>query len=286
MNLRFPLKDVKLQIATQKKVVKAPLFDDGFFRLNQNEFSITVEGVASYYVADGKDIEIHPEEGASREMVEVFLNNWGTVGILHQRKILNFHASAFQWHGNGMMVCGDSGAGKSSLTAAFCLEDARFISDDITLVTFLGEQAMIQTIPTRIALKEETVKQLNLQQHKPIAINPINEKRLFELNSAGNSNVPLKQIIWLNKHNKSTIEFAELDRIERFTLLRGEICGWEMLNGMKETEINYLEQLLKISRDISVVKVTRPENLQIAALISAVRNYLGAGRYNLSNPTM
>jgi len=34
------------------------------------------------------------------------------------------------------MICGDAGAGKSSLTASFCLEGAEFLTDDVTPLLF------------------------------------------------------------------------------------------------------------------------------------------------------
>ena len=90
----------------------SPLFEDGLFRVKQNECSIDIEGVAFYYVSGGKSICITPYAGAEESIIEHFLHKWGVVIILHQRKILNFHASAFSLHDRGIMICGDSGAGK------------------------------------------------------------------------------------------------------------------------------------------------------------------------------
>jgi len=36
MKFKFPLADVNIEITTIKKEVVTPLYDDGFFRLNQN----------------------------------------------------------------------------------------------------------------------------------------------------------------------------------------------------------------------------------------------------------
>ena len=41
------------------------------------------------------------------------------------------------------MICGHSGTGKSSVTAAFCQEGAIFINDDITPVAVAGSKTTI-----------------------------------------------------------------------------------------------------------------------------------------------
>lgn len=274
MNFRFPLNDVKIEIATEKKVVENPLFDDGFYRSSQNEFSIELEGVASYHVSNGNQIKIYPLEGATPEMIELFLNNWGVVGILHQRKILNFHSSSFNLNGNGIMVCGDSGAGKSSLTAAASLNGAQFLTDDITAVIFREGNPVIMPFPNRIALKEETITQLDLRKYKPVATNPFNQKNIFDFGSLDSPNIPLSHVLWINVHKKNKLEFSELEGLEKFTMLRGEICGWEMLNGMKETETIYMNQLLNISRNIRITKILRPQVFPLVELTNAVNGYL------------
>ena len=53
MQLKFPLSDVKIEITQIKKEVDKPLYDDGFYKLNQNEFSMDVEGVGSFYASGG-----------------------------------------------------------------------------------------------------------------------------------------------------------------------------------------------------------------------------------------
>jgi hypothetical protein len=54
--------------------------------------------------------------------------------LLAWRGSLPFHGSAVSIDGHGVMICGVSGAGKSSLTAALVAEGAHFISDDLSVV--------------------------------------------------------------------------------------------------------------------------------------------------------
>ena len=132
MNFNFPLKDVKIEITSEKKKVGSPLYEDGFYCLNQHEFSMDVKEVAWFYVSGGDFISILPYPGANQTTIELYLNGSAYGAILHQRKILPLHGSCFRYKGSGVMICGDAGAGKSSLTASFCLKGAEFLTDDVT----------------------------------------------------------------------------------------------------------------------------------------------------------
>ena len=53
--------------------------------------------------------------------------------LLAWRGGLPFHGSAVSIEGKGVLICGESGAGKSSLTAALIAEGASFVSDDLSM---------------------------------------------------------------------------------------------------------------------------------------------------------
>ena len=132
MNFSFPLKDVTIKIASEKKLVEFPLFEDGSYCLNQHELSMDVREVAWFYVSGGNFISLVPYPDADEMTIELYLNGSAYGAILHQRKILPLHGSCFSYEGSGVMICGDTGAGKSSLTASFCLDGAEFLTDDVT----------------------------------------------------------------------------------------------------------------------------------------------------------
>ena len=68
--------------------------------------------------------------------------------------------------------------------------------------------------------------------------------------------------------------FRNLSPAERFSLLRSEICSWEILAGMPLTEQEYLHQLLEIVQQVKFVRVVRPSDIKISDLHKAVIAYL------------
>lgn len=160
MKIHFPLKDVIIKEVTTARKVDDPVYADGFWQMNQNEFSMQVEGVGSYYACNGNEVEYAPLPSATPESVELYLNGSVYGAVLHQRKILPLHGSCFIEQGMGVMLCGDSGSGKSSLTTAFCMNGAEFLTDDVTPIVFDNNKPFILSFSDRIKLWKHTLENL------------------------------------------------------------------------------------------------------------------------------
>jgi hypothetical protein len=58
---------------------------------------------------------------------------------------------------------------------------------------------------------------------------------------------------------------------ERFSLLRSEVCSWEILAGMPETEKAYLQQLLAIVEQTKFISIVRPPDIDLHEFHAFVR---------------
>ncbi|WP_340112524.1 hypothetical protein [Maribellus mangrovi] len=272
--LRFPLKDVEIRITDTPTKIADPLFCKDQQCSAPDEFSMYMEGAGWLYTQGGNRLEFAPDTDAQDEIIEILVGNWGLVSLLHQRKWLNFHASAFALNEKGIMVCGDSGAGKSSLTAGFCAQGATFMNDDVTVIEFNDSKPMIRHLSTKMALTENTLSQLPNNKQKWSGVNPFNQKKWFEQEAPSETYAPLDHVLWIVKGKTKQLKLTELEPMQRFILLRGEICGWEMLAGMKETEAYYLHKLLEISQNVQITRVDRPEEFPLNDLIAVLYKHM------------
>ncbi len=266
MQFRFPLSDVKIEISNTKKEVATPLYDDGFFRLNQNNFSMNVKGVGWFYASGGNYISLVPSPKATKASIELYLNGSTYGAILHQRKIMPIHGSCFISNNMGVMLCGESGAGKSSLTASFCHNGSTFLTDDVTPIQFSEELPFILPLSDRIKLWDDSLNQLNLKKNNLTQISQDYQKFYVAFDSNIAEPYPLNLIFIIEKHENDEVKFQELEGIECFTALRNEIYRWEYLEGMRESETSYLQHLIHMSTNITVIKVFRPKNIEIERL--------------------
>jgi hypothetical protein len=268
------LPGVTIACTNTVSVLSHPLYKAESWQVNQEEFDLQVEGVGSFYAAGGDLIEYSTETGADVAWVKLYLNGQVLVALLHQRKIINFHASSFIHDGRGVMILGETGAGKTSITVAFAMKGAGFLSDDLTPVIFKGSTPCVWPLTRDIKLREDTVQQLGISREKLKEAEAGTGKQYLDVNRADVSDYPLHTILKIETGDSTKVEFHEPAAAEKFSLLRSEICSWEMLAGMPETEAAYLQQLLKIVEQVRFVRVVRPDKIEISVLHAAVRDYL------------
>lgn len=270
--VKFPLNNVSIGITSSKLLVESPEHEFEFIRVAPKEISLDVDGLVCLHIKDGKEISIWPYPGADMTLIQDQLLKWGIISILHQRKILNFHASSFSFNDKGVMVCGDTGAGKSSLTAAFGLEEGVFLNDDITAITFVDRQAGIMKLEDKISLHRDSIDQL--KQGKKVITLPDGYKHTLKPGGEAKAFTPLNYILAISIEKRSKIKTEEIKGTEKFALLRGNICSWEMLKGMPGLEEEYLRQLIAISSSIPLFLVRRPEKIEVNALKKAVQSII------------
>jgi hypothetical protein len=274
MKYIFLVKDVLLKEADTVPMVEKPLASGDMWQASGAEFSLQALGVGDFYVRDGSEVRFSPQSGADPEWVQLYLNGQVLVALLHQKKIINFHASSFIHNERGVMILGETGAGKTSITVAFAMNGAGFLSDDLTPVIFKGSKPYLWPLNRDIKLREDTVQQLGINREKLKEAEAGTGKQYLNVNRADVSDYPLHTIMKIETGDSTKVEFHEPAATEKFSLLRSEICSWEILAGMPETEAVYLQQLLKIVEQVRFVKVVRPVKIEISLLHEAVRDYL------------
>jgi len=273
MKVRFPLNDVVIKQVTETRKAENPLYADSFWQMNQVEFAMQVEGVAEFYARDGSYVEYAPAVGAGMNEIELYLNGSVYGAILHQRKILPLHGSSFRYDGIGVMICGDAGAGKSSLTASFCLRGAEFLTDDVTPVLLREGKPFIWALSDRMKLWGDTLEQLGTEEEDLHEIVPGIGKYFYHIKDTDGETVTLDHVFILQKGEGLAPEFTELKGSQKLVALRGEIYRHEYLQGMPENEARYFLDILDISNVVRVFLVCRPQASGVREITAAMMSW-------------
>ncbi|MFA6713518.1 MAG: hypothetical protein WCR82_06540 [Bacteroidales bacterium] len=232
------------------------------FKIKEDDFFLDIKNVARYRVQEGQTILVDPYENADKESVKLFLDGSALGALLHQRGILPFHSSSFLYKDKGIMVCGDSGAGKSSLTAAFFQQGASFINDDITPVSISDPEITIIPVKTQMKLWDDSLNKLNIDSNNLLRIRPKLNKFYLPMDK-NISEHRLDQIFILSIHNKDEFMAIELKGIDKYNVLRNQIYRKVYLRGMPEIQKKYFKQLFLLAKNIPVIRVTRPNICEI-----------------------
>ncbi len=275
MNFRFPLADVTITVTKDKRRVTVPLYSDEWNEINQEEFTLDVEEVAWFYAREGTHIEISPYPGYSQTSIELFLNSTVYAAVLQQRQILALHGSCFGYVGKNLMVCGESGAGKSSLTAAFCMEGSRFITDDVSPIVFNEGKPFVLSLGNRVKLWEDALAQLDIEKSGLPKIQEDMDKFYVPMGNDSTEAVELNEIFFLEVSTELSVPaFESVAGTEKLTLLRSQIYRLEMLKGMPANDRVFFPKLALLSNRVKMTRVMRPTNISIAAMKNHLQNYL------------
>lgn len=256
------------------RVIGSPLYKGENCQVLGNEYSVQATGIGSFYACNGSDIEYSPAPGADPAWVRLYLNGQVLVALLHQRKIINFHASSFLYNDQGVMILGETGAGKSSLTLAFALRHGGFLTDDLTPVVFNGTIPCIMPLNRKVKLRRDTADKLSIEPTRLTDAEKGTGKKYLNLEPVQMNPHRLHTILKVETGKVNKPRFIKPPAGEKFSLLRSEICLWEILAGMPGTEENYLQQLVMILKKTDLFRVIRPETINIKEFQTAVQDFL------------
>lgn len=178
-------------------------------------FRFEWNGVATFDIFDGNRIEYCPGTKWTGVLPWPFYSTI-TALLLAWRGSLPFHGCAVSIDGKGVLICGVSGAGKSSLTAALVAEGARFLSDDLSVVVPDKDKNgwSIVTGRPNIRLFPSIGRWFFADDTRPLPNDPRDKVLAIPASSPNDSPMPLRQIIFLGGPEKS------LSAIDQFMLLR------------------------------------------------------------------
>lgn len=136
---------------------------------NVNEFVMPDE-MGIIYVCNSDLIIVYCKSVLKWKQVQICLLGFSFSFILIKRSIFTFHGNAILHNKKCLLIVGDSGSGKSSLTAAYLAKGDKFLTDDISRVGFTDSVAMIYPSYPFIKICKSTAKQLNIDLSNAIEV--------------------------------------------------------------------------------------------------------------------
>ena len=271
MNLHFPLSDIELeQITGSFPDIENVRFRRPNFAINDDKFFLNVREVAQYQAVNGSKVQYILYKNADQASVELFLNGSVLGAILHQKGILPFHGSSFDYKNKGIVICGNSGVGKSSVTMAFCLKGAKLINDDITPVIVNNNHSFLIPMKSKIKLWDDSMDQLNIDQQELVQIRPHLKKYYLKSDNVANENQIIDHIFILSVHNKNEYIVQEHDGIKKYNALRKQIYRRGYLKGMPLREKQYFKDLFNVAASCRLTEITRPRKIQIVETMARI----------------
>ncbi|MBN2613955.1 MAG: hypothetical protein JXB00_20525 [Bacteroidales bacterium] len=249
--------DIIIREGVIPEAITNPLNKGVLFQAGAEEFLLKVDGLAKFYVQKGETITVEITNKDSGDDISAFI--LGTVfgALLHQRRLLPLHGSAVLYQEKGIVFSGNSGAGKSTIAAAFLEKGAQLLADDISLIGFNNNEA--QVIPAFPGMKiwEDSLKVLG---KKPDKYNPIRKnlkKYLYPVETFHTKEAAISHIFIIGTHNLETFEIAGLQGIEKFNALKNNTY---FFRGMNKTGIleKHFQLCNMLAPKVKITRIVRP----------------------------
>jgi len=252
--------DASIYFGPVNQKINNAVYEDDNIKYSKNEFYLHIKGIADFYVSDGTKIVVELENESILVQAKVFLLGSCLGILLAQRKTIAIHGGAVVVGGNSIIITGNTGAGKSTLTCAFRKEGYKFLADDVVA---LGEKEKgnIIAFPAfpQQKLCKDAIEKMGYKTEELVLIDEKREKYSIPLNNHFLMEaVSLKAIYELNSVDEDLVKLEELFGTNKFNTILKNIYRIETIR-LDDFDPVYFKKCVEIAKSIKVYKLSRPK---------------------------
>lgn len=248
-----------------------------FYYAAPGRFLFSMDSVAKYMVKQGEEIIIEREKDALDSEVKLFLTGSVFGAMLLQRGYTPLHGCAISKDDQALIICGKSGAGKSSLAAEFIQQGYYLLADDISVIDIQDKLPIVRKGIQLLKLWEDTVKTLHIDTGPGDKLRPsLNKYRKSYEDKATPACTILGAIVLLDTKNSPGFSVEELFGVDKFNCLRSNIYRGIYIEPLDASE-NIFVTLSRLLEKVRVFRVVRPITpLKIKELAKFVKSTIHA----------
>lgn len=232
----------------------------GRHRISGGDDLLNVVDIARYRCRGGREMLVDAHPGVPERNVRLYLLGSAMGLLLHQRGLFPLHANAIEVNGRAHLFAGPSGVGKSTLAAWFHDHGYRVIGDDVALIRFDRERAVVEAGLPRLRLWRDAVSASGrtAEQYQRSYVGDDQwEKYDVPLGSDKLSPVPLASVFLLEDGNEE--RFEELTGVAAVQLFMDHTYRGGYLSDGDELQ-THLATCLRLARTVPVTRWQRPKD--------------------------
>lgn len=225
------------------------------------------------YVHNGEEIRYELRLGGQEEKVNSYLAGFGMAFLALQRGLLPIHSSSLMKNGEAVLISGDSGAGKSTTTAAYIEEGYSLMADDITFVGADDEGNVLAYpgFPYQKLCRNEVEKRHDGEEGL-IYIDEDRDKFLVPWRGLYSPNPkPVKGIIFLSLTGEENLIVEDIKGFKKYVILSRCLYMRRLIGGQAyEKAIG--EKVMWLASKVRLIGAARPmEKDTIDELVRSTR---------------
>ena len=222
-----------------------------------------IADTADYYVT--KDcITVSPIDGADSNRIKCFLLGSSSGFMFVLRQMVAIHGGGIAKNGKGVIITGESGAGKSTVANSLRDRGYEFISDDVCVITKKHDEVRINLAYPQQKLCRDAALRMGYSLDELIYINEDRDKFAVRLKDGfraeGEKFSYLFEIMLSNYENdEDDVSFTELVGHDALAAIIRNIYRGSDAFSLFGIKPMYMKLLLDIAKDIKVYQIKRPK---------------------------
>lgn len=258
--------DLRIELGPVPEDLTAPgSIREGDTSINATEFILRLP-IGRYLATNGNKITVDIFPNADDKSIRLFLLSNAMPAIIHQRHKICLHAGAIVVNNELVLICGDSGAGKSTTISALMQKGYQIFSDDVCVLNPpASPEKYIDAYPSYRVVKlwEDSLEKLDQLNEKSYEnkLRPLVDKYLVKFEQELFPDpLPIKKLFILKKGDAvTTPSIQKLSQYQAFKSLLDNNYRPSLVEqlGLKNLTFEILSQL---AGKIEVLEITRPVN--------------------------
>ena len=226
------------------------------FEATEEQLLLRVNDVGRFLVEEGKHIRIDLDDGSDDRSVRLFLLGSCFGAILHQRGVMPLHASAIDTPRGAILICGNSGMGKSTTVTALVDRGYRMITDDVAALRKEGGRFWLETAYPQVKLWENSLQHLGKDTEGLDQVRPELSKRVLRLGSSiANKPCKVLGLVWFYFGEGPSLREARGN--ERFFAIKKNVYRRSFLTPSRKR--SHYARCIDLARQLPIYCLERPE---------------------------
>jgi len=254
--------DVQITVGEIGAGILSPQGHGALWKTVPGQMELNVPGIGRYLVSQGKKIQIEPARESTEAALRTMLLGSVAGALLQQRGHFVLHAGGFVHNRSAVLICGRSGAGKSTVLQGMARRGYATLSDDLLPISLDADESPIASpgYPyTRLCRDAATY--YGVSQDSPRFLTKSGRKFVLEIDTFDPTTRPISHIFCLNSYNRDEVDLKPTSALKAGSLLSRFSYRSKFLQGMGLLAPHF-DFTVKIARKVPVTLVRRPRTLE------------------------
>lgn len=227
----------------------------------RKEKCILANSYCFLYIEQGRRLYYEKKEKATLTRLNGYILGWGMAMVFYQRGKMSIHCSCVSKDGGAVLISGNSGAGKSTVTDGLLQKGYTLMADDVAVVSAKerGEIYASPAFPYRKVCRNE-LGRIGTAKESAVYIDEDKDKFLVPYEGAfSTESCPVQAMFILKFGRQEDVSITEAVGAEKFTLCMEAVFLAPLLGKqLYEPEIGV--RMLEFASKVPVYVITRPVN--------------------------